>query len=121
MRAGRLGTASRFETERRKRCVAARPRRLRLVADLSSVRVMFAGARADIRGAGDPRNWQGSDSGGIPARRPLCSDLRGVVIVEYVVVLLLVSMFACGARLVLGMAMSKFFFSQQAWIGIPLP
>jgi len=44
-----------------------------------------------------------------------------VVIVEYVVVLLLVSMFACGAILLLGMAMSKFFFSQQAWIGIPLP
>jgi hypothetical protein len=54
-------------------------------------------------------------------RRRLCSDVRGVVIVEYVVVLLLVSMFACGAILLLGMAMSKFFFSQQAWIGIPLP
>lgn len=60
-------------------------------------------------------------SGGSPSRRRLFSDVRGVVIVEYVVVLLLVSMFACGALLLLGMAMSKFYFSQQAWIGIPLP
>jgi hypothetical protein len=51
----------------------------------------------------------------------LSSDARGVVIVEYVVVLLLVSMFACGAILLLGMAISKFYFSQEAWIGIPLP
>jgi len=54
-------------------------------------------------------------------RLRLSSDSRGVVIVEYVVVLLLVSMFACGAIMVLGMAMSKFYFSQEAWIGIPLP
>jgi hypothetical protein len=56
-----------------------------------------------------------------PSSDPLSSDARGVVIVEYVVVLLVVSMLACGAILVLGMAMSKFFFSQEAWIGIPLP
>lgn len=53
--------------------------------------------------------------------RRVSRDARGVVIVEYVVVLLVVSMLACGAILVLGMAMSKFYFSQEAWIGIPLP
>ncbi|HEU4581465.1 MAG TPA: hypothetical protein VFS67_24575 [Polyangiaceae bacterium] len=94
---------------------------MRLVADLSSVQLMLAGARADIRAALAPRNHRGVDGGGTPLRRRASSDVRGVVVVEYVVVLLLVSMFACGAILVLGMAMSKFFFSQQAWIGIPLP
>jgi hypothetical protein len=82
---------------------------------------MFTGARAEVRSALDPRKHRGSNSGGTPCRRRLSSDVRGVVIVEYVVVLLLVSMLACSAILVLGMAMSKFFFSQQAWIGIPLP
>jgi hypothetical protein len=77
---------------------------------------MSAGARAEARGA----------SGGASLLRrlssaALSSDARGVVIVEYVVVLLLVSMFACGAILLLGMAISKFYFSQEAWIGIPLP
>ena len=38
-----------------------------------------------------------------------------------VVVLLVVSGLACAAIVLLGMAMSKFYFSQQAWIGIPLP
>jgi len=94
---------------------------LRLVPDLSSVRVMSAGARADFRGMRAARNSRGSTSGESPLRGRLSSDARGVVIVEYVVVLLLVSMLACGAILLLGMAMSKFFFSQEAWIGIPLP
>jgi hypothetical protein len=53
--------------------------------------------------------------------RSLARDVRGVVIVEYVVVLLLVSGLACGAIVLLGMAMSKFYMSQEAWIGIPLP
>jgi hypothetical protein len=51
----------------------------------------------------------------------LRSDARGVVIVEYVVVLLLVSALACSAIVLLGMAISKFYMSQEAWIGIPLP
>jgi len=37
------------------------------------------------------------------------------------VVLLVVSGLACGAIVLLGMAMSKFYMSQEAWIGIPLP
>ena len=82
---------------------------------------MSAGARADFRGMRAARNSRGSTSGESPLRGRLSSDARGVVIVEYVVVLLLVSMLACGAILVLGMAMSKFYFSQEAWIGIPLP
>jgi len=77
---------------------------------------MSAGARAEARGTREPRNDRGT-----PLCRRLSTDTRGVVIVEYVVVLLLVSMFACGAILLLGMAISKFYFSQQAWIGIPLP
>ncbi|MEO8183212.1 MAG: hypothetical protein ABI895_30640 [Deltaproteobacteria bacterium] len=56
-----------------------------------------------------------------PSRAPLASDARGVVIIEYVVVLLLVSGLACGAIVLLGMAMTKFYWSQEAWIGIPLP
>ena len=89
---------------------------MRRVSDLGSVRGMFAGARAETRGPWDPRSW-----GGSPLRRGLARDVRGVVIVEYVVVLLLVSGLACGAIVLLGMAMRKFYFSQEAWIGIPLP
>ena len=83
-----------------------------MVADLGSVRRMSAtGVRA------------GKLPCDLAARQgqALFTDVRGVVIIEYVVVLLLVSGLACGAIVVLGMAMSKFYFSQEAWIGIPFP
>ena len=82
---------------------------------------MSAGARADFLGMRAAPDSRGSTSGESPLRLRPFLDSRGVVIVEYVVVLLLVSMLACGAILLLGMAMSKFYFSQEAWIGIPLP
>lgn len=99
---------------------------MHLVADLGSVRVMSAGARAEVRGASGgvsllPRLFRAALSSNALSSHALSSDVRGVVIVEYVVVLLLVSMLACGAILLLGMAISKFYFSQEAWIGIPLP
>jgi hypothetical protein len=85
---------------------------LRLLADLGSLRPMsLPGARAGK----PPSAYKG---------RPivaLSSDVRGVVIVEYVVVLLLVSALCCSAIVVLAMAMVKFYASQEAWIGIPLP
>ena len=65
-----------------------------------------------------------AESGGVlPARLSAClsADTRGVVIIEYVVVLLLVSGLACSAILLLGVAMARFFASQEAWIGIPFP
>lgn len=82
---------------------------------------MSAGARAEVRGASGGVSFLPRLSRAALSSRALSSDVRGVVIVEYVVVLLLVSMLACGAILLLGMAISKFYFSQEAWIGIPLP
>ena len=83
-----------------------------MLADLASLRPMsLTGA-----GAGKPS----SARTGYPSLA-LWSDVRGVVIVEYVVVLLLVSALACSAIVVLAMAMVKFYGSQEAWIGIPLP
>jgi hypothetical protein len=85
---------------------------LRALADLGSLRpVSLPGARA------------GRPACALTAlpKLALRSDVRGVVIVEYVVVLLLVSALACSAIVVLAMAMVKFYASQEAWIGIPLP
>jgi hypothetical protein len=51
----------------------------------------------------------------------LAQNVRGAVMLEYVVVLLLVSGLACSAIVVLGMAMTRFFMAQEAWLAIPFP
>ena len=110
--AARIRGLAHFATGRVPRWDTTGQRRLHLVADLCSVAAMSpAGARAEAPLPRAPR----------APGRALARDLRGVVIVEYVVVLLVVSGLACGAIVLLGMAMSKFYMSQEAWIGIPLP
>jgi len=57
-----------------------------------------------------------------PAASPaLAQDVRGAVMLEYVVVLLLVSGVACAAIVLLGMAMARFYLAQEAWLSIPFP
>jgi len=51
----------------------------------------------------------------------LAKDDRGAVMLEYVVVLLLVSGLACTAIVILGMAMARFYMAQEAWLAIPFP
>lgn len=51
----------------------------------------------------------------------LRSAERGVVVVEYVMVLLLVCVGAGGALVLLGIALAKFFGAQEAWLGLPFP
>jgi len=110
--ASRIRCRDPFETARLPRWGTRGQRPLHLLADLCSVRSMSAaGIRAEAPLHGTSRVSWGA----------LASDLRGVVIVEYVVVLLLVSALACSAIVLLGMAMTKFYWSQEAWIGIPLP
>ena len=53
--------------------------------------------------------------------RGLAKDVRGAIMLEYVVVLLLVSGVACAAIVLLGMAMARFYMSQEAWLAIPFP
>jgi hypothetical protein len=108
----RIRRFTHFETARLCRWGTTGQRPLHLLSDLCSVRCMSAaGTRAEAP-VHEPfrASW-----------RALSSDVRGVVIIEYVVVLLLVSGLACSAIVLLGMAMSKFYMSQEAWIGIPLP
>jgi hypothetical protein len=54
-------------------------------------------------------------------RHSLHRDERGVVVVEYVLVLLLVCAGACGALVLLGIALAKFFAAQEAWLSLPFP
>ena len=53
--------------------------------------------------------------------RGLAQDVRGAIMLEYVVVLLMVSGVACAAIVLLGMAMARFYMSQEAWLAIPFP
>jgi hypothetical protein len=52
-------------------------------------------------------------------RPSLHGDERGVVVVEYVLVLLLVCAGAGGALVLLGIALAKFFAAQEAWLSLP--
>jgi hypothetical protein len=84
---------------------------LRALPDLGSVRPMNAPGMLAEKAA--------FESPSAPPR--LANDVRGAVMVEYVVVLLLVSTVACAAIVVLGMAMARFYMAQEAWLGIPFP
>jgi hypothetical protein len=110
--AARIRGLADFEAARVVRWGTRGQRPLHLLSDLCSVPAMSpAGARAEA-----PLHWAS-----LAPWRALARDVRGVVIVEYVVVLLLVSGLACSAIVLLGMAISKFYMSQEAWIGLPLP
>src|SRR5688572_31472273 len=86
------------------------PRRLRRCNDLYSVRPMFATGKRAERGVRVP---------GAPVQAALQPSLhrdeRGVVVVEYVLVLLLVCAGAGGALVLLGIALARFFAAQEAW------
>jgi hypothetical protein len=56
-----------------------------------------------------------------PVQPALHRDERGVVVVEYVLVLLLVCAGAGGALVLLGIALAKFFAAQEAWLSLPFP
>jgi Flp pilus assembly pilin Flp len=100
----------RFETlarSRRQQAFAA----LRALPDLGSVRRMNApGILAEKAAFESPS-----------APPQLAKDVRGAIMVEYVVVLLLVSGVSCAAIVVLGMAMARFYMAQEAWLAIPFP
>lgn len=84
---------------------------LRVLPDLGSVRRMKApGIQAEKAGFESPSASPG-----------LLKNVRGAVMLEYVVVLLLVSGLACTAIVVLGMAMVRFYMAQEAWLSIPFP
>jgi hypothetical protein len=51
----------------------------------------------------------------------LQQDERGVVVVEYVLVLLVVCGAAGSALVLLGLALAKFFAAQEAWLALPFP
>ena len=46
---------------------------------------------------------------------------RGVVVVEYVMVLSLVCGIAGSAIVLLGLALARFFAAQEAWLSLPIP
>lgn len=88
------------------------PRGLRSCNDLYSVRPMFATGKRAERGVP------------VPAATVLSAvrrDERGVVVVEYVLVLLLVGSAAGAALVLLGIALTRFFAAQEAWLGLPFP
>jgi len=58
---------------------------------------------------------------GASATPGLAKNVRGAVMLEYVVVLLLVSGLACTAIVILGMALARFYMAQEAWLSIPFP
>lgn len=87
------------------------PRGLRHCNDLYSVPPMFATGKRAERGGSLP-------AASAPSLR---SDERGVVVVEYVMVLLLVCVAAGGALVLLGIALARFFGAQEAWLGLPFP
>jgi Flp pilus assembly pilin Flp len=53
--------------------------------------------------------------------KKLIADARGAVMAEYVVLLVLVAGGASATIVVIGMAMSRYFAAQQAWLLIPFP
>ena len=55
------------------------------------------------------------------APRALRRDERGVVVVEYVMVLMLVCVAEGGALVLLGIALARFFAAQDAWLSLPFP
>ena len=84
---------------------------LRALADLGSVRRMNGpGMLAEKATLESPSAAPG-----------LARNVRGAVMLEYVVVLLLVSGLACTAIVILGMAMARFYMAQEAWLSIPFP
>jgi hypothetical protein len=106
---------SRREQSRRLETRAHSPRplafTLRALPDLGSVRRMNApGILAEKAACESPSAAPG-----------LAKNVRGAVMLEYVVVLLLVSGLACTAIVVLGMAMVRFYMAQEAWLSIPFP
>lgn len=73
---------------------------------------MFAtGKRAERGGLGPASLVQSS----------LQQDERGVVVVEYVMVLLVVCMAAGSALVLLGLGLAKFYGAQEAWLNLPFP
>ena len=63
---------------------------------------------------------------GVVAPAPLVQsalqqDERGVVVVEYVMVLLVVCGAAGSALVLLGLGLAKFYAAQEAWLSLPFP
>jgi len=100
----------RFETLARSRLHRAFPA-LRAVPDLSSV--------CGMKALGTAAEKTVFEHASAPAG--LARNVRGAVMLEYVVVLLLVSGLACVAIVILGMAMARFYMAQEAWLSIPFP
>lgn len=51
----------------------------------------------------------------------LSLDTRGAVMAEYVVLLCLVAALAWAAIAAMGLAMARYYISQQAWLLVPFP
>ena len=100
----------RLRSRETRRCLCmTNLRGLRRCNDLYSVRAMFPpGKRAERGGSALPA---------ASAPRALRRDERGVVVVEYVMVLLLVCVAAGGALVLLGIALARFFAAQDGGRG----